>query len=83
MAGDSAPASDALCANPSWTGWLLASGGGIPRLFPCSPLSALGAAVAGFAKNASTARPISRALNLQVFSEQPPTLRLTNPYLQP
>jgi anti-sigma-K factor RskA len=45
--------------------------------------AALGAAVAGFAQNASTARPISRALNLQVFSEQPPTLRLTNPYLQP
>ena len=40
-------------------------------------------ASAGFAlfgQNASTARPISRALNLQVFSEQPPTLRLTNPY---
>ena len=44
---------------------------------------ALGAGVAGFAQNASTARPISRALNLQVFSEQPPTLRLTNPYQQP
>ena len=44
---------------------------------------ALGAGVAGFAQNASTERPISRALNLQVFSEQPPTLRLTNPYLQP
>ena len=44
---------------------------------------ALGAGFAGFAQNASTARPISRALNLQVFSEQPPTLRLTNPYQQP
>jgi hypothetical protein len=41
---------------------------------------ALGAGFAGFAQNASTTRPISRALNLQVFSEQPPTLRLTNPY---
>jgi hypothetical protein len=41
---------------------------------------ALGAGVAWFAQNASTVRPISRALNLQVFSEQPPTLRLTNPY---
>ena len=44
---------------------------------------ALGAGFAWFAQNASTARPISRALNLQVFSEQPPTLRLTNPYQQP
>jgi hypothetical protein len=44
---------------------------------------ALGAGVAGFAQNASMARPISRALNLQVFSEQPPTLPLTNPYQQP
>jgi hypothetical protein len=44
---------------------------------------AFGASFAWFAQNASTARPISRALNLQVFSEQPPTLRLTNPYQQP
>jgi hypothetical protein len=44
---------------------------------------ALGAGFAGFAQNASTARSISRALDLQVFSEQPPTLRLTNPYQQP
>jgi hypothetical protein len=44
---------------------------------------ALGAGSAWFAQNASTARPISRALNLQVFSEQPPTLLLTNPYQQP
>ena len=44
---------------------------------------ALGAGVAGFAQSGSTARPISRALNLQVFSEQSPTLRLTNPYQQP
>ena len=42
-----------------------------------------GAGSAWFAQNASTARPISRALNLQVFSEQPPTLRLTNPYQEP
>jgi hypothetical protein len=42
-----------------------------------------GAGFAWFAQNASTARPISRALNLQVFSEQPPTLLLTNPYQQP
>jgi len=41
---------------------------------------ALGAGFSLFGQNASTARPISRALNLQVFSEQPPTLRLTNPY---
>jgi hypothetical protein len=45
--------------------------------------AALGAGFAGFAQNASTARPISLALNLQVFSEQPPTLRLANPYQQP
>ena len=44
---------------------------------------ALGAGFALFGQNASTARPISRALNLQVFSEQPPTLLLTNPYQQP
>ena len=44
---------------------------------------ALGAGFAWFAQNASTARPISHALNLQVFSEQPPTLLLTKPYQQP
>ena len=45
--------------------------------------AALGAAVAEFSQNTSTARLISRALNLQVFSEQPPTVRLTNLYRQP
>jgi hypothetical protein len=42
-----------------------------------------GAGCAWFAQNASMTRPISGALNLQVFSEQAPTLRLTNPHLQP
>jgi anti-sigma-K factor RskA len=42
-----------------------------------------GAGCACLAQNASTALPISRALNLQVFSEQPPTLRLTDPHLRP
>src|SRR5215510_11195160 len=36
-----------------------------------------GAGLAWFGQNASMARPVSRALNLQVFSEQPPTLPLT------
>jgi hypothetical protein len=42
-----------------------------------------GAGFAWFAQNVSAPRPIFRALNLQVFSEQPPTLLLTNPYQQP
>jgi hypothetical protein len=42
-----------------------------------------GAGLAWFGQNVSAAQPISRALNLQVFSEQPPTLRLTTLYRQP
>ena len=42
-----------------------------------------GAGFAWFAQDASMAQPISRALNLQVFSEHPPTLPLTDPYQQP
>jgi hypothetical protein len=42
-----------------------------------------GAGFAWYVRNATATQPVSRALNLQVFSEQPPTLRLTNPYQQP
>jgi len=42
-----------------------------------------GAGLARFGQNTGAAHPISRALNLQVFSEQPPTLPLTNHYRQP
>jgi hypothetical protein len=42
-----------------------------------------GAGLAWLGQNASAAHPISRALSLQVFSEQPPTLRLTTLYRQP
>ena len=42
-----------------------------------------GAGFAWFGQNATAAQPVARALNLQVFSERPPTLPLTNHYDQP
>jgi len=44
---------------------------------------ALGAGFAWFDPNASAAQPVSHALNLQVFSEHSPTLRLTSLYQKP
>jgi hypothetical protein len=43
---------------------------------------ALGAGFAWFDPNASAAQPVSHALNLHVFSEHSPTLRLTTLYQQ-
>lgn len=37
-----------------------------------------GFGLAWFAQNANATQPASRALNLQVFSEHPPTMRLTS-----
>jgi len=42
-----------------------------------------GAGFAWFSQNATAAQPVSRALNLQVFSDRPPTLPLTNHYDRP
>jgi hypothetical protein len=44
---------------------------------------ALGAGFAWFDPNASAAQPVSHALNLHVFSEHSPTLRLTSLYQKP
>ena len=43
----------------------------------------LGAGFAWLDPNASAAQPVSHALNLHVFSEHSPTLRLTSLYQQP
>jgi hypothetical protein len=42
-----------------------------------------GAGFAWLGQNATAAQPVARALNLQVFSERPPTLPLTNHYDRP